>query len=128
MSEFHDRLWPSEQDQPKWETVVNNESYVLLWTNTTIQVYRTGLPEYDDELKKYDHVIHKYLDEGSDEGWIVLTFQQIGPEGLTYLLNNGYPHRVDPIPEYYALAWRADIESSNIPESIGPDFGQSAAA
>lgn len=119
-----ERLWPEESEQPTRELLFNGESFVLTWANTWIQIYRTGNKEFDEELKQYDHVLHKYAeDEDGKFDFIVLTFEQIGPECTSFLIQNGYPHHVDPIPDNYVLSLAANKEADSIPEAIGPDFG-----
>lgn len=127
MPKLGERLWPEESKQPTWEFLFEDETYVLTWHNTWIQVYRTGDEEFDKGLKQYDHILHKYDEDDKGEAdYIMWTFEQVGPEGTSFLLANGFPHHVDPIPDNYALIIAAKREADDIPETIGPDFGMAA--
>lgn len=102
---------------------MGGDEYTLTWESTWVQLYRTGRPEYDKHLEQYDHILHKYSDDGENADWVIITFDQIGSEGLEFLLENGYKRHIDPIPEPYILAYMASRVAEDIPEAIGPDFG-----
>lgn len=121
-----DRLWPHEAEQPRLEVTVGKDSYSLRWDNTILQYYRTGIEEHDTLLRRYDHVIHKYKDEGKSASYIIITFSQLGRENMSYLLDNSYPNHTDPIPDDYILAMEAAEASRKMPDFIEPDMGEAA--
>lgn len=121
-----ERLWPAEENRPSFTQTFEDQEFVFTWDNTWIRTYRTGSEEYDQELRKYDHVLHLAEIDGDDRTYRIFSIDKDDPgflECLEFMLNNGYPHRVDPIPDPYIIEHQALTESQTIPEAIGPEFG-----
>jgi hypothetical protein len=124
MSELAERLWPDESEQPTYRLEVDGQSFEFTWENTRIQLYETGIEEFDSTLQELNHVIHKAVDENGQPMHCWFTFDVLGEDCVTYLVENGYPKNIDPKLDAYILDHLAKQEAQDIPEQIGPDFGK----
>lgn len=113
-----ERLYPPEKDQPIYEFKLGDETYQLTWQNTWIKTYRTGNAPYDKSLAIYDHVLHEY----ADNEFVTFDFNQLGPEGLSFLEANGYEQHQLPIPEQYIIFVQASKEVDSWPDVIEPEL------
>jgi len=123
MSELPERLYPREDNQPRWDLVIDDEVFTLTWENTWIRFHRTGIPEFDEGLKELDHVLHKCgVDDEGYATFRVWPFERVDAECRSFLLQNGFEYSERPIPEDYILQFVAIHEAAKMPDAIGPDF------
>jgi hypothetical protein len=123
MSAHPERLWPPEEEQPQMTVVVNGESHTLRWDNCYIQIYRTRNSDYDDDLKKYNHVVIQTAKSTDEEGithrdFVPILLSDLTKKDIEYLIDNAYPFSVDPMPDGYILDEIARIEGGNIPDFL----------
>ncbi len=122
MTEFARQLWPELADQPTYDLEVDGQVYHLTWDNTVIRTYRTGMEEFDQELKKFSHIVHEIKRDGLNSDYAWFTLDAVEEDVLDHLTQNAYPTQVKPKLDDYVLERMADTQSTQVPDAIGPEF------